>query len=143
MRGSIKLFSIKGIDVKVHFTFPLILIWAAYHWGVQAGQGATGALFGAVVTVLLFACVTLHELAHSLTAMRYGATVREITLLPIGGVAQMEEIPAKPAQELVMSLVGPLTNIAIAILLILICLPLGVRSTMVVGELFQVLGTVS
>ena len=72
MRGSIKLFSIKGIDVKVHFTFPLILIWAAYHWGVQAGQGATGALFGVVVTVLLFACVTLHELAHSLTAMRYG-----------------------------------------------------------------------
>jgi len=143
MRGSIKLFSIKGIDVKVHFTFPLILIWAAYHWGVQAGQGATGALFGAVVTVLLFACVTLHELAHSLTAMRYGATVREITLLPIGGVAQMEEIPAKPAQELVMSLVGPLTNIAIAILLMLICLPLGVRSTMGVGELFRVVGTVS
>ena len=143
MTWSIKLFSIKGIEVKVHLTFLLILIWAAYSWGVQAGQGTTGALFGVVVTVLLFACVTLHELAHSLTAMRYGATVREITLLPIGGVAQMEEIPAKPAQELKMSLVGPLTNIAIAILLILICLPLEVHSMMSVGELFQVLGTAS
>lgn len=143
MTWSIKLFSIKGIEVKVHLTFLLILIWAAYSWGVQAGQGTTGALFGVVVTVLLFVCVTLHELAHSLTAMRYGATVREITLLPIGGVAQMEEIPAKPAQELKMSLVGPLTNIAIAILLILICLPLEVHSMMSVGELFQLLGTTS
>ncbi|MBE9471008.1 MAG: site-2 protease family protein [Chloroflexi bacterium] len=143
MKGSIKLFSVKGIEVKVHFTFALILIWAAYRWGVQAGEGLTGALFGVAVTLLLFACVTLHELAHSLTAMRYGVTVREITLLPIGGVAQMEEIPAKPAQELKMSLAGPLTNIAIAILLILICLPLGIRSTMGVEELFQVLGTVS
>jgi Zn-dependent protease len=143
MKGSMKLFSVKGIDVKVHFTFTLILIWAAYRWGVQAGEGVTGALFGVVVTLLLFVCVTLHELAHSLTAMRYGVTVREITLLPIGGLAQMEEMPAKPAQELKMALAGPLTNIVIAVLLILICLPLGLPSTMGVGELFQVLGTVS
>ena len=140
MKGSMKLFSVKGIDVKVHFTFTLILIWAAYRWGVQAGEGVTGALFGVVVTLLLFVCVTLHELAHSLTAMRYGVTVREITLLPIGGLAQMEEMPAKPAQELKMALAGPLTNIVIAVLLILICLPLGLPSTMGVGDLFQVLG---
>ena len=87
MKGSIKLFSVKGIEIDVQSTFLLILIWAAYRWGVQAGAGATGALFGLVVTVLLFACVTLQELAHSLTAMRYGVTVREITLLPIGGLA--------------------------------------------------------
>ncbi|MEA3340631.1 MAG: site-2 protease family protein [Chloroflexota bacterium] len=143
MKGSIKLFSVKGIEINVHFTFLLILIWGAYRWGVQAGAGVTGALFGVVVTLLLFACVTLHELAHSLTAMRYGVTVRAISLLPIGGVAQMEEMPAKPAQELKMALAGPLTNIAIAALLILICLPLGIRSTMRVEELSQVLGTVS
>ena len=143
MKGSIKLFSVKGIEINVHFTFLLILIWGAYRWGVQAGAGVTGALFGVMVTVLLFACVILHELAHSLTAMRYGVTVRAISLLPIGGVAQMEEMPAKPAQELKMALAGPLTNIAIAVLLILICLPLGIRSTMGVEELSQVLGTVS
>ena len=143
MKGSVKLFSVRGIAVRVHFTFALILIWAAYRWGVQAGAGMTGALFGIVVTVLLFTCVILHELAHSLTAMRYGVTVREITLLPIGGLAQMEEIPDNPAQELKISLAGPLTNIAIAILLILICLPLGIHSMMGMEELFQVLGTVS
>jgi len=70
MKGSIKLFSVKGIEINVHFTFLLILVWAAYRWGVQAGEGLTGALFGVVVTLLLFACVTLHELAHSLTAMK-------------------------------------------------------------------------
>lgn len=143
MQGSMKLFSVKGIDVKVHFTFSLILIWAAYHWGIQLNKGLTGALFGVVITLLLFVCVTLHELAHSLVAMRYGGKVKEISLLPIGGVAQMEEMPAKPAHELKIALAGPLTNIVIAILLILISLPLNIRSTMGIEELFNVLGTVS
>ncbi|MEJ2557619.1 MAG: peptidase M50, partial [Anaerolineae bacterium] len=72
MSWSLKLFRIRGIDVKVHLTFVLILVWAAYRWGVGLGAGTTGAVFGVVVTLLLFVCVTLHELAHSFTAMRYG-----------------------------------------------------------------------
>lgn len=142
MSWSIKLLRVKGIDIKVHLTFVLILVWAAYRWGVGLGTGMTGAVFGIVVTLLLFVCVTLHELAHSLTAMRYGVTVRDITLLPIGGLAQMEKIPEKPDQELKMSLAGPLTNVAIAIVLVAICLPFGIRSTVGVGELYQMLGTV-
>jgi Zn-dependent protease len=143
MNWSIKLFKVKGIDVKVHLTFILILVWAAYRWGVQAGQGAAGALFGVVVILLLFVCVTLHELAHSLTAIRYGVTVRDITLLPIGGLSQMEKVPEEPRQELTMSLAGPLTNVAIAIVLIAICVPFKIRSTVGFGELFQMLNTVS
>ena len=143
MSWSIKLFRVKGIDVKVHLTFVLILIWAAYRWGIGLGAGTTGAVFGVVVTLLLFACVTLHELAHSLTAMRYGVTVRDITLLPIGGLAQMEKIPEKPDQELKMSLAGPLTNLAIAAVLIALCQPFRVRSTVGIGELYQMLDSVS
>jgi len=143
MSWSIKLFRVKGIDIKVHLTFVLILVWAAYRWGVDLGAGTTGAVFGIVVTLLLFVCVTLHELAHSLTALRYGVKVRDITLLPIGGLSQMEKIPEKPDQELKMSLAGPLTNVAIAILLVAICLPLRIRSTVGVGELYQALGSVS
>ena len=143
MNWSIRLFRVKGIDVKVHLTFVLILVWAAYRWGVQAGQGTTGAVFGVLVTLLLFACVTLHELAHSFTAMRYGVTVRDITLLPIGGLAQMEKIPEKPDQELKMSLAGPLTNLVIAAVLIALCLPFRIRSTVGIGELYQMLGSVS
>jgi Zn-dependent protease/predicted transcriptional regulator len=143
MSWSVRLFRVKGIDVKVHVTFVLILVWAAYRWGIDLGAGWTGAAFGIVVTLLLFLCVTLHELAHSFTAMRYGVAVRDITLLPIGGLAQMEKMPEKPAQELKMSLAGPLTNLVIAGLLILLCLPFQIRSTMGIGDLFEVLGSVS
>ena len=143
MKGSVKVASVRGIKINLHFTFLFILIWAAYRWGVQTDAGAAGALYGIVVTILLFVCVTLHELAHSFTAMHYGVTVREITLLPIGGLAQMDEIPDNPTQELKISLAGPLTNIAIAFLLILICLPLEIRSTMGVAELSQRLGAMS
>jgi Zn-dependent protease/CBS domain-containing protein len=143
MSWSISLFKVRGIAVKVHLTFVLILAWAAYHWGVDLGGGATGALFGIVVTLLLFVCVTLHELAHSFTAMHYGITVRDITLLPIGGLARMEKMPEKPEQELKMSLAGPLTNIVIALLLILILLPFKIHAAVGLGELFSMLGAVS
>jgi Zn-dependent protease len=119
MRWSIKLARVKGIDIKVHLTFVLILIWAAYRWGVSMRAGSRGALYGIVVILLLFVCVTLHELAHSLTAMRFGVRVRDITLLPIGGISRMEEMPKKPKEELIMSVAGPLTNFVIAAVLIL------------------------
>ena len=143
MSWSLKLFRVKGIDIKVHLTFVLILVWAAYRWGIGLGAGTTGAVFGIVVTLLLFVCVTLHELAHSLIAMRYGVTVRDITLLPIGGLAQMEKVPEKPAEELRMSLAGPMTNLVIAVVLIAICLPFNIRSTVGIGELYQMLSSVS
>jgi Zn-dependent protease/CBS domain-containing protein len=118
MRWSIQLVRVKGIDINVHLTFVLILIWAAYRWGVSMGTGPKGALYGVVVILLLFVCVTLHELAHSLTAIRFGIKVRGITLLPIGGISQMEEIPKKPKEELLMSVAGPLTNFVIAAVLV-------------------------
>ncbi|MCS7178072.1 MAG: site-2 protease family protein [Anaerolineae bacterium] len=108
--GSLKLITIQGIPVRVHITFPLVLLWAA----VQFGRGQThvgqGALFGVVVTLLLFLCVVLHELAHSLLAIQFGGRVIEITLLPLGGVAQMERLPERPYQELLMALAGPVTS---------------------------------
>jgi Zn-dependent protease/CBS domain-containing protein len=110
----------KGIDVKVHVTFVFILIWAAYYWSETSGRGLRGAIFGVVATLLLFACVTLHEFGHSLVAMRYGAKVRDITLLPIGGMARMEDIPEEPRKELAVSLAGPVVNLVIAAVLIII-----------------------
>jgi Zn-dependent protease/CBS domain-containing protein len=123
MSWSIKLIRIRGIDIKVHLTFVLILIWAAYRWGVGLRAGTQGALFGITVILLLFACVTLHELAHSLTAIHYGAKVKDITLLPIGGISQMEKMPEKPSEEFKVSVIGPLTNIVIAALLFFAALP--------------------
>lgn len=117
MGWSIKIATVKGIDIKVHLTFLLIILWAAVEGGTGIEGGLRGAIFGIVSTTLLFFCVVLHELGHSLQALRYKVRVRNITLLPIGGVAQMESIPEKPSQELAISLAGPAVNFVIAGLL--------------------------
>lgn len=143
MSWSIKLFRVKGIDVKVHLTFVLILIWAAYRWSGSTGQGWLGALFGVVATLLLFTSVILHEFGHSLQALKFGIPVRDITLLPIGGVAQIEEMPEKPGQELRIALSGPVVNFAIAAFLIGIGLLLQARAVVTVPELVASLGSAS
>lgn len=140
MSWSIKLLKVKGIDIKVHLTFALILVWAAYRWGIATGGGAQGALFGIVATLLLFLSVTLHELGHSLQALKYGVGVRDITLLPMGGLAQMEEIPEEPAREFRIAIAGPLVNFGIAALLVGAGLLLDARALLSIRELSQSLG---
>ncbi len=108
--NSIQLLTVRGIPIRIHITFPLILILAAFQFGLGQPNWAEGAVFGVVVTLLLFVCVVLHELAHSLVAMGFGSRVKEIVLLPLGGVAQMEELPERPYQELLMALAGPVTS---------------------------------
>jgi Zn-dependent protease len=117
MGRSLKIGSVRGIDVRLHITFPLILLWAAVDWGAGAYLGWAGAAYGVALVLLLFACVVLHELGHSLVAMHFGGRVKDITLLPIGGVAQMRRMPAKPVHELLVALAGPAVNVAIAAVL--------------------------
>src|SRR4051812_13776967 len=107
---------ISGIDVRVHFTFLLLLGWVALgryltlrDWG--------DALHGLLSISALFGIVMLHELGHALAARRYGIRTRDITLLPIGGVARLERMPREPKQELVVALAGPAVNLIIAALL--------------------------
>jgi len=113
MRGAFRLLTVSGIDIKVHFTFPLILVLGAVDWGSK--YGTSGAAFGALLMLALFVCVVLHELGHSLVAQRFGIHVREIVLLPIGGVAMLGRMPRKPIQELLIAIAGPLVNVAIAL----------------------------
>jgi Zn-dependent protease len=124
MKGSIRIARVGGIDVRVHVTFGLVLLLGALDWGLFRGYGLEGALFGGLFAVLLFLCVTLHELGHSLVAMRRGARVRDITLLPIGGVARLEGELERPADELLMALAGPAVNVALAVILGALLLPL-------------------
>jgi Zn-dependent protease/CBS domain-containing protein len=119
MSWSIPLLRVRGIAIKVHVTFVLILVWAAYYWGIETGAGLQGALFGIVATLLLFVCVTLHELGHAFQALKYGIAVEDITLLPIGGVARLQ-VPDNARQELAIAVAGPAVNVAIAAVLIVI-----------------------
>ncbi len=116
MKWSFSFVRVFDIDIKIHATFGLILFLGAIQWGGK--NGIAGAAFGVLLMILLFACVVLHELGHSLVAKAFGLPVREIILLPIGGVAQLEKNPEKSSHELPISIAGPLVNIAIAVILI-------------------------
>lgn len=125
MKWSFKVGRIFGIELRVHITFFLIVLYAAYIWGVGYEQGWPGAVYGAFLISMLFICVVIHELSHSRMAQHYGAEVASITLLPIGGVSLLKNMPEEPKKELWVSLVGPFSNIVIGAILglVLILLP--------------------
>jgi len=114
---SLTLFRIFDIDVRVHWSFLLILAYGAFFYGDSSLGVLGGALFGVLLILLLFVCVTLHEFGHALAAKYFKVNVPHITLLPIGGVASLERMPDKPMQEFLIAIAGPLVNFVIALLL--------------------------
>jgi Zn-dependent protease/CBS domain-containing protein len=116
MKWSWKIARISGIDVYVHTTFFLLVAWFGYQYWKLYGT-VNAAFDGMVYIIALFSCVVLHEFGHALTARRYGIVTRDITLLPIGGIASMERLPEDPLQEIKVALAGPAVNVVIAGLL--------------------------
>ena len=112
MPWSLTLGSVVGTAVRIHVTFLLFLvwIWAAYY---RLG-GAAAAWEGVAFVALLFLCVLLHEFGHVFAARRYGVRTSDITLWPFGGIANLERIPEKPVEELVVAIAGPAVNVIIA-----------------------------
>lgn len=125
MKWSWKIGRLAGIEVRVHATFFLLVTWVA--WGNYAVQDSVeDALAGVLFIALLFGIVVLHELGHALTARRYGVATRDITLLPIGGVARLEGMPENPRHELAVAVAGPAVNVVLAVVLGGLALALGV-----------------
>lgn len=116
MSWSLQLGKIKGIQIRVHTSFVLVLIWGALNYG--GDRGWQGAMYGTLIVLLIFAIVLLHELGHSLAAMAFGIKVQDITLLPIGGLARLERMPSKPWQEFIVAAAGPFVNFVMALVLL-------------------------
>ena len=98
----------------MHITFAFILFLAAANW---AALGPAGMAFGVGLVLLLFACVTLHEFGHALAAQYFGIPVKEIVLLPIGGIAFLGRATRRPFEELMIAAAGPAVNVVIVALL--------------------------
>jgi Zn-dependent protease/predicted transcriptional regulator len=116
MGWSVKLGRIAGIAVHMHLTFLLLIFWIGLsHW---LREGTVQAVVNGILFILaLFGCVLLHELGHALMARKFGIGTKDITMLPIGGLARLERMPDKPSQELWVALAGPAVNVVIAIFL--------------------------
>ncbi len=116
MKRSLKIGSVAGIGIFLHWTF-LLLVAAIFTYYYVQSQSLGAALSGMGLIMAVFVCVILHELGHALTARRFGVPTRSITLYPIGGLARLERIPAEPMKEFWIAIGGPAVNIAITIVL--------------------------
>jgi Zn-dependent protease len=112
MSWSLNIGKVAGTVVRLHITFVLFLAWIFV--SNYASSGATIAWNSLLFVVLLFLCVLLHEFGHIFTARAFGVPTPYVTLLPIGGVAQLERIPEEPWEEFLIAIAGPAVNVVIA-----------------------------
>lgn len=113
MRWSWRIGKLFGIDISIHATFVILLAWVAVSSYRELGR-VGDAIMGVGLTLTVFGSVVIHELGHALTARRFGIATRDITLLPIGGVARLERMPERPSQELMVAAAGPVVSFLLA-----------------------------
>jgi Zn-dependent protease/predicted transcriptional regulator len=126
-RDAWTLFRVTGIPVRIHFTWIfvaayLVILLTGQFWALARAADIQDVnlllpawVWGLLLTLALFACVFLHELAHVLVARRGGARVRSITLMMLGGVSEIGEVE-RPQLERRMAAAGPLASLALAVL---------------------------
>lgn len=113
------------IPVFVHWSFLFILVFISYT-SISEGMDLTQVAAFSLYIFLVFFCVVLHEYGHALMARRYGIETQDIIITPIGGLARLRGMPMEPKGELMIAIAGPLVNLAIAAVILLILYGLGV-----------------
>jgi Zn-dependent protease/CBS domain-containing protein len=124
LHNSIRLFTVRGIEVGVHYSWLIIFLLLTWSLGGFAFRQVPGVelseieywLLAVVAALLLFVSVLIHELAHSFMAQAQGLAAKSITLFIFGGVSNLGGEAKKPSTEFLVAIVGPLTSFALAIL---------------------------
>ena len=116
MKYSLRLGKVSGIKIEVHWTFLILIAWIIFS-SLRTNADSAETIWSLLLVLAVFACVILHELGHALAAKKFNIKTTSITLLPIGGLAQMEQIPEKPKEELIIAFAGPAVNLIIAALI--------------------------
>ena len=114
MKTSWKIGRIAGIELKIHPTFLLLLVWVGLSTIISGGK-ASEMILDILLVLTLFFVIILHELGHALTARAFGLQTRDITLLPIGGIARLEKMPEDPKEEFLVAAAGPAVNLVIGV----------------------------
>lgn len=118
--GTLRIGQIGGVDVLIRSSWLLVAVLisvmlAPQIEAVQPGLGGGKYIAGLAFAILLYLSVLLHEMSHALMAKRFGLPVRSITLHFLGGVTEIEGEPDTPRREFGVSVVGPLTSIAVGL----------------------------
>ena len=131
--NGIDLFKVAGIQIAIDYSW--IVIFLLVFWSLSAGYfphecpgygWGQYLVVGVVATLLFFASVVTHELAHSVVANRLGQPVRRITLFIFGGMAHLSREPSNATAELEIASVGPLTSLALGAIF-WVCQPIAAR----------------
>lgn len=127
---SVTIFKISDIPIKLHISFLLVLPFLAWAFGNNIQVIAqmvdippeainfSPYFLGFFLAILLFISVALHELAHSFVARSQGININSITLMLLGGVAQMEDITEDPKDEAWMAFAGPFFSLILGFFLL-------------------------
>src|SRR5271166_7122304 len=122
-RHTIRLGRIFGIAVDLDYSWFLVfglLTWvlAVNYYPADFKNGSPGVywLLGALTAIMLFVSVLLHELGHSVVALRYKIPVRRITFFIFGGVAEIGDEPPSAIAEFLIAIAGPVVGFALAVL---------------------------
>lgn len=113
VKGAWRIAQVAGVNINIHWSFSFVVLWVVW----QATVGALGwprVVFVSLAMVVLFVCVALHELGHALAARSLKVAVKNIIILPVGGLAQIQPLPEKPLADLLIAAAGPLVNLALA-----------------------------
>ncbi|HJW16946.1 MAG TPA: site-2 protease family protein [Flavisolibacter sp.] len=105
MKGTMRLFSIKGVVISIHFTFLVVIGWLIV-MNIYSGLHPDQILWSLLFLAAIFLSLILHEVGHALIGAQFGINAKRITFYPVGGIASIDKLPETPRQELAISLAG-------------------------------------